>query len=88
MAAHNRSLIDIYVNHYTFLIRRPFSAKIKIFDMKLLKKAKRVQRISKEFVYLSYFQNTSMGLLVWSDYKFFVKNGVKHNDLSFRQNEW
>ena len=56
--------------------------------MKLLKKAKRVQRISKEFAYLSYFQNTSMGLLVWSDYKFFVKNGVKHNDLSFRQNEW
>ena len=53
--------------------------------MKLLKIDKWVQQISKKFVYLSYFKKTSMGLLVWSNYKFFVGYDVKHDDPSFIQ---
>ena len=65
----------MYVNHYAFLNQTIFLSKEKsIFDLKLLKKAKWVQQTSKEFVYLQYFQNTSMGLLVWFNYKIFVKN--------------
>ena len=50
--------------------------------MKLLKKAKWVEHISKKFEYInyiSYFKRIIlMGLLIWSYYKFFVGNEVKH----------
>ena len=54
--------------------------------MKLLKKAKRVHQISEDFAYLSYFENTSMDMLVWSNYKVYVGNDVRL-DLLFRQND-
>ena len=55
--------------------------------MKSVMKAKWAQQSSKEFAYLSYLKNTLMVLLVWSNYKIFVENDVKHNDLSLRQND-
>ena len=58
-----------FLDQTTFLYKKRY-----IFDRKFLKKAKGVQEISKEFAYCSYFKDTPMGLLVWSDYKIFVGN--------------
>ena len=57
-----------------------------IFGMKLLKKAKGVQQISKEFAYPSYFKDTIMGLLGGSSYKIFVGNYTRYK-VSLRQND-
>ena len=50
--------------------------------MKLLKKAKRVHQISEDFAYLSYFENTSLDLLVWSNYKVY-SDSQKHESSCF-----
>ena len=55
-----------------------FVQKKDVFDMKLLKKVKWVEQISKKFAYISYFKSILMGLLIWSNYKIFVGNEVKH----------
>ena len=58
-----------FFNQTTFLSKKGY-----IFDMKFVKKAKGDQEISKEFADSSYSKDTTMGLLVWSNYKIFVGN--------------
>ena len=51
-----------------------------------IKESQGVQQISKEFAYPSYFKDTLMGLLGWSNYKIFVGNYERYNHLCVRQN--